>query len=191
MKTIFYILFITLNLSAYAQFQENIIDAISYPVKSIVSVDIDNDNDYDLVVTGGIDNQMSWIENSNGLGSFDIVHQIISIPANMWGGAIAISDIDGDDDVDILVTSSELDCGEIYTFRNTDGSGSFEFVSSSMNTCGSQSPIRVGDIDGDTYPDWVSSFSASELNDHKLSWFKNDGTGDVVEQYIEETYLKA
>jgi hypothetical protein len=178
------------SLTTNAQFQENVIESVNYNVNSLALADIDNDNDNDLIVSGGTDNQLRWFENSNGIGNFNIPHGIIEYPFS-WGGLISVDDIDSDNDIDILITTSEQDCGEIRTFKNTDSLGDFESFSSSMSTCGLQSPIAMGDIDGDNDNDWVSSVSASQLNDAKVSWFKNNGNGIVTEQIIEDLYLRS
>ena len=191
MKSIFFKLFMLINLTVYAQFQENIIETDPYHVNSIILADIDNDSDNDIIVSGGENNQLKWLENTDGLGNFNIVHGIMEYNFPLIGKEIAISDIDSDNDADILVSTSEQDCGEIRTFRNTDGLGNFEGFTSSMSTCGLQSEIEVGDIDGDNYFDWASSVSASQFNEAKFSWFKNNGDGIVTEQVIDDSYVRS
>lgn len=190
MKSILFTLFVFLNISIYAQFQEHIIESDPYAAYSIVSADIDNDGDNDILVSGGLNNQLKWIENTDGLGNFNVEHIIMEHPY-LYVGSITMSDIDGDNDLDILMTTGEQDCGEIRTFKNTDGQGNFQVFSLSMYSCGLRSEIRVGDIDGDNNMDWASSVSSSEYNEPKVSWFENDGNGNVTERIIEDSYIRS
>ncbi len=191
MKTLFINLLLCLSLTINAQFQEHIINSINYDVHSIVLADVDGDYDNDLIVSGGTHNQLKWFENFDGLGNFNTVHAIVESPYEINGNFISISDVDADNDIDILVTISEMDDGEIRTYNNTNGFGDFDLLSTSMNTSGSLSPIVIADIDGDSHNDWVSSVSSSQFNDAKVSWFKNSGNGTVTEQIIENLYLSS
>ena len=190
MKPTFFIFFVLIGLTVKAQFQEHIIESAPNYVNSIVSADLDNDNDNDILVSGGENNQLKWFDNSDGLGNFNITHVIMDQPNQILANYIALTDINGDNNLDFLVSTSELDQSQIRTFKNTDGLGNFEQFSISMTTFGSQSTIAVGDIDGDNDNDWVSSVSASEFNTHKISWFENEDTGTVTEQIIDDTFLK-
>ena len=189
MKISLLILFGLLNVPIYAQFQEHIIE-LPYSAGTIVSTDVDNDMDNDILITGGINKQLTWLENSDGLGNIDMAHPIMSNPYE-YVKYLAISDIDQDNDIDILLTTSEQDCGNIRTFKNIDGLGNFQVFSSSMNSCGIQTPIEVADIDGDNDNDWVSSVSASEFGAGKLSWFENNGNGNVTERMIANSFVRS
>jgi hypothetical protein len=186
MKTIFFKIFIFIGITVQAQFQEHIIESIPNTVNSIISTDIDNDNDVDIIVSGGGYNQLKWFENTDGLGDFNIIHIIRdeNFQENFWD--IAISDINGDNDIDILVSTSETDYGTATTFENTDGLGNFEYFSTSMAGTGYLTTIAVADIDGDNDNDWVSSKSNYPSN--KISWFENDGLGNVTEHIIDDVF---
>lgn len=188
MKPLLFILLGLFSTTLHAQFPEHIIG--SHSIRSVVLADVDNDMDNDIVISGGLNNQLKWIENSDGLGNFTTVHGIFINP-NYYAQYIAISDIDADNDVDILVTTSEMDNGEVRTFKNTDGIGNFEIFSAAMHTSGIQCPIEVADINGDTHNDWASSVSAWESGEPKVSWFKNTGNGNVTEHIIEESYVRS
>ena len=190
MKTILFILFVFFSINLHAQFQEHIIESDPYYASSIISADIDNDGDNDIIVTGGLNNQLKWVENTDGLGNFNIEHPIMFQPYS-YAGQIVTTDIDGDNNIDIIIETGEQDCGEIRTFRNTNGQGNFELFSISMTSCGNRGSIRVGDIDGDNHMDWASSVSSSEYNAPKVSWFKNDGSGNVTEHIIDESFVRS
>ncbi|WP_271392205.1 T9SS type A sorting domain-containing protein [Aequorivita sinensis] len=189
MKPLLFTLFALLNASVYAQFQEHIIESVPYIASAIISTDVDNDGDNDIIVSGGINNQLRWLENTDGLGAFTVAHSILEMPY-MYAGNLAITDINGDNNVDVLITLTEQDCGDIRTFRNL-GAGNFELFSISMYSCGNQTQIGIGDINGDNNNDWISSISGSEYNEPRVSWFENDGVGNVTEHLIENSFLRS
>lgn len=185
MKSLLLNLFILVGVNMNAQFLEHIIETVPQSFNSIVSADLDNDGDNDIIITGGSNHQLKWIENTDGIGDFNLTH--VTEENNFvsyWD--IALTDINGDNDVDILVITSQTDYGTAATYENTDGMGNFEYFSTSMAGSGYLSTIAVADIDGDNYNDWVSSKSNYPSN--KISWFKNDGIGNVTEHIIDDTF---
>ncbi|MBW2937578.1 T9SS type A sorting domain-containing protein [Aureisphaera sp. CAU 1614] len=185
----FFILFSSIQINVYSQFQEHTINT-NQIVNAIVLADIDDDTDNDILITGNEDNVVKWIENLDGAGDFSIIHVIYETPFNV-GNEIVVSDVDLDNDLDILANISSYDCGSVYLFNNIDGNGSYGFETNYLSTCGIQNAIVFADIDGDNDGDWVSSVSLSELNESKLSWFKNNSLGDFEEQIIDASYLRS
>ena len=186
MKSIFLIITILLCLGAQAQFQEHIIESTPSDVNSIISADLDNDNDKDIIVSDGSNSPLRWIENTDGLGNFNSIHIIAENSFQELYGNMAINDIDGDDNLDILVITSQTDYTQVMTFKNTDGFGNFEWFSNSMPGTGNISSIGIADIDDDNDNDWVSSKSNYPIN--RISWFENDGLGNVVEHIIDDSF---
>jgi len=82
--------------------------------------DIDGDGDIDIVVTV-IPNGVEWFKNTDGLGNF-ILGQNISTDHDVIRAAF-LSDIDGDNDLDVFVASQND--GKIVWYENTDGLGTF------------------------------------------------------------------
>lgn len=191
--TIFFILFMLINATIYAQFQEHIIEydfGSSDGAQGLVSVDIDNDGDNDIVVSAlELNRQLTWIENT-GEGQFNNIHNIIAFPFTMPASHIAIGDIDNDNDTDIVaITADGSGCGEIRAFENTNGLGDFVPFSVDMFTCGVHGSIAVGDINDDNKADWISSHSASDANISKTSWFEKQENGNTIEHVINNEYV--
>ena len=147
--------------------------------------DVDSDGDKDLIVLGVsvIAGQVDvwWHANRDGKGDFgpaefiaELGDFLVTTPKDL-----AIDDLDGDDDIDI-VAAVHFDDGrgsKIQTFAN-EGSGSFgpprqvEVAPGCNFTCSALS-ISIGDVDGDADSDIVV------LDRRGLTWNENrDGEGD-------------
>ena len=140
--------------------------------------DVDSDGDKDLIVLGFsiipslVD--VWWHANINGKGDFGAAESIAHLgDFRVTPKDLAIDDLDGDDDIDI-VTVVHFDDGQgsrIQTFAN-DGSGSFseprqvEVAPGCKFTCSSLS-ISIGDVDGDADVDIVV------LDRRGLAWNEN------------------
>jgi len=149
------------NLDGEGNFgSENIIDFDG--TFKIVPADIDGDGDIDIFKRElvGEDNLFTWLENTDGLGSF-IERQIIS---NFYQGRdMYATDIDNDGDIDLLTVY--VGDGKIAWFENLDGLGTFgdrqiidNFASIS---------IVGADLDGDGYKDVLT------LANNNPVWYKN------------------
>jgi len=88
---------------------------------SVTAGDVDGDTDLDIIYTSEDLNQVTWQENMDGNANFGSP-QIISSQSY---GAIDVkaTDIDQDNDIDIIVASP--DSGLIEWFENFDGLGNF------------------------------------------------------------------
>ena len=83
------------------------------------TADLDGDNDLDVLVALGSDDEVVWFENL-GAGIFG---PQTSIGLNVMGAnAAEAADLDGDGDLDVVATAPLLD--EVLWFENL-GSGSF------------------------------------------------------------------
>ncbi len=149
---------------------QQIISAEVNNAKSVFSVDIDGDGDFD-VLSASYGNIIAWYENTDGLGTFSLPHDIAT-DANAVTSVSSI-DLDGDGDNDVL--ASDFQANEISWYENTDGSGDFgpEHVISSE--VGGAQYVSCADLDGDGDNDVL----AASGNDNTFSWFENtDGTGN-------------
>ena len=70
-------------------------------------IDIDKDGDLDIVASSRDDNKVVWFENLDGEGNYG--DENIIIPFRDFVGDMRISDIDNDDDLDILLASTYED----------------------------------------------------------------------------------
>lgn len=148
---------------------QSVIDLVSETIHANVA-DIDGDGDMDVLAISGPDNLIVWFENLNGEGLFSSRKVISnSVP---FAYHVETGDLDGDDDIDVIVSSDTSDT--IYWVENIDGEGTF----GSLNIIGSSGNngryLAIADFDGDNDLDVAASSSGSEL----LSWFENiDGEG--------------
>ncbi|MEK6795111.1 MAG: VCBS repeat-containing protein [Spirochaetota bacterium] len=111
-------------------------------------VDVDGDGDLDLILTGddnGSSPHVGKIYQNNGEGSFSEIYPGSII--GLIGASIAIGDIDGDGDFDIIVNGMD---GIFYTkiYRNNSNGSFSEIYPGSLTAAGGGS-VLLGDIDGD------------------------------------------
>ncbi|SVB55027.1 uncharacterized protein METZ01_LOCUS207881, partial [marine metagenome] len=127
-----------------------------------------------------------------GLSVSDTVHvTVASVPSGIFGLPKTISelslalsvyatDLDGDDDVDVLGTGYhtdgflwwENDGSQVFTEHNLEGDA--EQVNSAY----------AADLDGDGDMDIIEA-------GHKIEWFENEGTQDFTEHIIESDFSGA
>ena len=131
--------------------------------------DADGDGDLDLFMASYWDATIAWFENVDGQGNFG-PQQDLSTTANR-GQFVALGDLDGDGDQDVLAASYYFEESKTTWFENLDGSGNFsgeKLISDELN--GAEA-ITVVDVDGDNSLDVV----VASLFDNRVSWFRNDG----------------
>jgi hypothetical protein len=89
-----------------------------YP-RSVRAADLDGDGDLDVLAASYLDDTVAWHENLDGAGSFG-PEQVVTSTAD--GARLAIAaDVDGDRDLDVVVTSFLDDVTAWY--ENEDGRG--------------------------------------------------------------------
>ncbi len=159
-------------------------NAIKKP-SSLISADIDNDGDLDIVSSSIEDNKIAWYENTDGQGNFGI-QNILSVNA-FEASATFTADIDGDGNIDII--SSSLADNKISWFKNLDGQGNFsdELIISTESL--SVIDIFIADIDNDGDMDVVSASNYFNT----IAWYENtDGLGNFGPlQYIDSNAINA
>ncbi len=151
------------------------------PIKTFAE-DINNDGKLDLVLayTGGDENKENirivWLKNSNGFKTFE-AERIITISDRGLIQNIAIGDIDGDNDLDIIYTKGI----HPYFVKNSDGLGNFDLPQRISNE--SESVLYLSDVDGDNDLDIISGKQA--VRDGHFGWYENiDGTGTFATKKI-------
>jgi hypothetical protein len=120
---------------------------------SIGFTDVDGDNDQDLVITGvqGNGQNISNLYLNDGIGNFSQLSGLPFIPVN--AGAIDFSDVDGDNDQDLLITGWSNFSQIISNLYANDGSGNFTEVLGMPFTGVYASAVKFANIDGDNKPD--------------------------------------
>ncbi len=139
-------------------------------------VDVDLDGDLDALVSSR--QGLVWHENEDGLGAFGEKQEI----ANPGGGGSNISisgvDMDGDNDMDILLNTPVFD--KIIWFENENGLGLFGPEKPVAITLDSVHVLHASDFDGDGDLDVLAASWS------RVFWHENEnGLGDFgVEQEI-------
>ncbi|MGV6832001.1 MAG: FG-GAP-like repeat-containing protein [bacterium] len=116
-------------------------------------LDVDNDNDQDLIYFG-FDNSFNRIiklYTNNGSGIF--TEDTNSTFTGMNSGDIAVADVDGDNDTDILISGEIGSVGTTELYLN-DGNGVFTETSTSLQDVAA-STIAFADLDNDNDEDLV------------------------------------
>ncbi len=154
---------------------------------SMVLGDIDGDGLLDIIVSASVasDRSITWYRNLGG-GSFSTGNIVITNFSNATG--IAVGDIDGDGDLDIISGTSNT--GVMSWFKNLDGQGNFGPpipIGSSGNPGYNVVRLQLVDIDGDGDLDVVGSSGITQA----FAWWENlDGQGTFgSERFIELDYL--
>jgi hypothetical protein len=147
----------------------HVVDSSAGRVVSLFTIDIDSDGDLDVLSCVGCYGKIIWYENVDGNGNLWI-KQIIS--ANLdQASSVYAADIDGDNDIDVLSTSTYDD--KVAWYENTDGNGDFgEQIIISTSADG---PVHVIAIDMDDDGDMDVLISASWGD--KIAWFENTNGG--------------
>ncbi|MEL6835621.1 MAG: T9SS type A sorting domain-containing protein [Bacteroidota bacterium] len=167
------------NLDGQGVFSDEQIISTSFDAPgSIAAADVDQDDDLDLVVSIGNENRVVWLENVDGLGNFTIEHLVtetMDVPSSL-----SVFDIDGDDDLDVVV--SDISTDEVLYFENIDGNGVFgvaQFISNAVN---GKVTLSAADLDNDGDIDLLSAASINDqINCHiNQSPTTNEIFGQVV-----------
>ncbi len=118
-------------------------------LNDVVTGDINEDGKLDLIVTNTFGNQVLVLLNtSGGTISFNT-----TITLNTFNGpwGLTVEDIDGDQDLDIIVANRNQ--SQVNIFRHDGNNSSPGFPSASLITSNPTRNILVGDLDGDAKPD--------------------------------------
>jgi len=141
-------------------------------------VDIDGDLDFDLVLTG-FDNafeRITKLYENDGDGNFTEVPGVPFDAINR--GEFAFADVDGDNDMDLLLTGWNGD-GVIAKLYLNDGSGGFTEVANTPFLEVGSSSVVFEDVDGDTDLDvLISGHDGS--NQLSINLYQNDGLGNFT-----------
>ncbi|MFT4697882.1 MAG: hypothetical protein ACI9SJ_001013 [Flavobacteriaceae bacterium] len=163
---------------SYAQFgPEQIVTIEAIGAKSVFAADLDGDDDMDVLSASEGDEKVAWYENMDGLGTFG-PQQVISIGVE-GARKIFATDLDGDDDIDVLATEGSGD--KVIWFENLDGLGNFSAKKIITTLVDAPLSVIAADLDGD---DDMDVLSASAF-DSKIAWYENtDGLGTFGPQQI-------
>ncbi|GAB5400640.1 MAG: hypothetical protein Aureis2KO_22250 [Aureisphaera sp.] len=160
-------------------------DAFGYP--KITTADVDSDGDLDILLAGQYD--ISWYENTNGMGLFG-GKQVVAENSDELALAVSAADLDGDGDLDVLSSFSYDWTGisKIAWNENLDGLGHFgpqQVIDDGTNVF-SVFTIMGADLDNDGDTDVL----IVDRNSDTIAWYKNlGGLGDFGNRITISTAL--
>lgn len=166
---------------------EKIISNIVEEATDIQLADFDNDGDLDIIsIISPSDstnpNANAWFENLDGLGNFGAPIYLADIDAER----VIVSDLDQDNDIDILVPDSGEDT--IFWFENLNSSGVFNNPISIFPTIASPINIECKDYDNDSDIDIL----VCSVDGGFIRLLKNDGSlnfSETLDVVIEPTFF--
>lgn len=141
--------------------------------------DIDNDGDIDLFIAGNDNSTLrASLYTNDGSGSFSLVPNTPFDP--MQFGSAEFADVDGDDDLDLLVSGFNLQTVYFAQLYLNDGSGNFSLVPNTPFQEFTEGDIAFGDIDNDSDLD-VVLVGFDPQGDGFATLYENDGSGGFTE----------
>jgi len=150
---------------------------------SVSFADIDNDNDQDVLITGYNGTQfLTNLYENDGNGVFSsVAHPFPNVAVS----SVAFADIDGDSDLDVILTgdsnySNPTPTAELFT---NDGLGNFTLVSGTPFDGVVWSSVAFSDIDNDNDLDvLITGNTSTDINNssYETKLFTNNGSGVFV-----------
>ncbi len=120
--------------------------------------DLDRDGKLDIAIANEGSNNVSVFHNTNAILGTISFGTPFTLTAGTSPTSVAISDLDGDNWLDIVAANSGN--GHVSAFRSTSTTGTISFTSSTDLSAGSSSgpiAVAVGDTDGDGKPDLMTA----------------------------------
>ncbi len=163
-------LFMCSLLYSQNDFIEHPINQALSAVTQVQSADIDNDTDMDFAAIS-VSGTLTWHEQ---IASDTFTTHYIAM--DIQGESLAIADLDGDNNMDIIATHSENGVGTISWFQN-DGNQNFtKAVLSNTNISSYSNKTIVIDIDNDNDLDVITSVAG------EVRILKNDGSENFTNE---------
>ncbi|MEM6722782.1 MAG: T9SS type A sorting domain-containing protein [Bacteroidota bacterium] len=168
-------LFINDGLGNYTEVQNTALEVVGASASAFA--DVDDDDDLDLLITGsnGTDRIANLYLNDGG-GNFSVV---MNTPFEVLSaGTVNFEDVDGDDDLDVLTTGSNVNGWRTKLYLN-DGSGNFTEAMGTPFEPVAASSVAFADVNGDDEPDVLITGFNGSIRVAKL--YLNDGSGNFTE----------
>lgn len=144
---------------------------------TVYAVDIDLDGDMDVLSASTQNNKVVWFRNLDGQGNFGLEISISENITEPW--TVYASDLDGDDDMDVL--SGSRYNGKVEWYKNFHPKDSIRVVGQISTSSYGVNQIITGDMDGDNDMDVLSA----NLNAGDITWWENtDGQGNFLYHWI-------
>lgn len=166
---------------------EHVVGERAWGVSSVALGDMNGDGNIDIIlgVRSSVVANLLWYENTNKGKSF-VKHVVSKEPLGIVT-SVAVGDLDGDKDLDILYTSFNNDKVAWYTNEGVN-SGNFENEHVISTEIDYATSVNTGDFNGDGFLDVVCTGrgrNGSVTEKSIVAWFPNDGAGNFsVKQNI-------
>ncbi len=146
---------------------------------AVAFADVDGDNDPDVLITGEISatGRIAKLYRNNGLGNFSEVSGTPFEP--VLGGSVAFVDLNGDEDLDVLITGKSISEDRISKLYLNNGLGNFFEVNDPPFDGVWFSSIAFADVDGDNDPDVLITGDRNP-EDRIAKLYINDGIGNFL-----------
>jgi len=147
---------------------------------ALAFADVDGDNDQDVLISGrnASLNTVSTLYANDGAGVFTEVMGTPFVGAPY--GTVSFEDVDGDTDMDAIITGVNSSSQSISILYSNDGTGNYTEVMDSLYSDLSIKSTAFADVDGDNDVDViVAGFDNSFQSIAKL--YTNDGLGAFTE----------
>ncbi len=149
---------------------EYTVDGIYDGAWAVNAADVDGDGDMDVVGASWVLDDITWWENTNGIGTQWAVHTVDGSFTSAW--SVFSADVDGDGDIDVLGAAKYGHC--ITWWENTDGTGTAWTEHTVDGNFEGACSVFAADIDNDGDMDVLGA--AAEAFD--VCWWENtDGSG--------------
>ncbi|MEZ4884981.1 MAG: FG-GAP-like repeat-containing protein [Chitinophagales bacterium] len=179
-NNIILLVLLLVNLTAFAQFTEQLIMPTIQAPNYTLTEDIDEDSDIDVVVCTSInENTIIWFEN-DGVGNFEDFH-VLSTDRDGFS-ALYMEDMNGDELKDLVAISK--DGRKVVWFENRKN-GNFGLQNTIVKDIQEPENISFADVDNDGDKD-VFLFSNLDRN---VAFVVNDGMGHFGELQIVDDYF--
>lgn len=173
-------LYINDGLGNYTEMPNNSFVGVSG--SSVAFADVDGDTDQDVLITGsGSSGKISKLYMNDGTGNY--AEMSGTLFEGVAHGSIAFADVDGDTDLDVLITGSGSS-GKISKLYTNDGLGNFTEMPNTTFVGVFRSSIAFADVDGDTDLDvLITGEIGIDSAGHSIGISKlyaNDGQGNYT-----------
>lgn len=149
---------------------------------AIAFADVDGDNDPDVLITGASNSvdKIAKLYTNDGQGNFT---EVTGTPfVGVQESSVAFSDVDGDDDQDLLITGQNNSIAPVTKLYFNDGSGNFSEVLDTPFDDVAFSSVAFSDVDGDNDPDvFITGTNDHPGLAHTSKLYLNDGQGNFTE----------
>ena len=169
---------------------EQIITDTVFGASLAAVADVDGDGDLDVVASDS-GTTVAWYENTDGLGTFG-AEQAITTVVDEDIIPIAVADVDGDGDLDLVTTILDNDDNStVAWYENTDGLGTFDAEQVILTIADVSISGTVADVDGDGDLDLVTTVLDNDF-DSTIAWYENtDGLGTFGAEQVISTVADA